>query len=217
VIAFVGDHLGGVIGRWRKVESFEVGCRPFEGGLEGLRVAGVAGMNLGCQDRAGVEIDRVLGLVGQPGATVLKPRDPRLRIGRALPVGIRDPLAGAGPVELAELVGVAIPLLRASSASMACQSTPSARRTIERIAAFASMVEASTPTRLPLTRPCPAMSRSTRANTASWSSSGSRARVRDSVLWSGTVSLVASFRKRRSERLSAQRQAIPRSLPRPSK
>ena len=37
---------------------------------------------------------------------------------------------------------------------MACQPTPSARRTIERIGAFASTVEASTPTRPPLTRPC---------------------------------------------------------------
>ena len=102
---------------------------------------------------------------------------------------------------------VAIPLLRASSRSMACQPTPSARRTIERIGAFASMVEASTPTRRPLTRPCLRHEAGAPGRTrASWSSSGSRARVRDSVLWSGTASLVPSFRKRRSDRLSAQRQ-----------
>ena len=40
------------------------------------------------------------------------------------------------------------------------------------------IVEASTPTRLPLIRPCSARRSSTHANTCSWTSSGSRARVR---------------------------------------
>jgi hypothetical protein len=79
------------------------------------------------------------------------------------------------------------------------------------------MVEASTPTRRPLISPCAATRPSTSANTASCTSSGSRARVRASVLWSGTASLAPSWRNWRRDRLSAQRQAMRRSLSRPSK
>src|SRR5215210_6706919 len=58
-----------------------------------------------------------------------------------------------------------------------------------RIAALASMVEASTPIRSPLTNPRSASRPSTQVNTASCASSGSRARVRLSQEWSGTGSL----------------------------
>jgi hypothetical protein len=91
------------------------------------------------------------------------------------------------------------------------------RRRIERIAAFASMVEASTPMRVPLTRPRSASRSSTQANIRSWTSSGRRARLRLSHEWSGTRSRSPSPRKSRSDRLSAQRHSRPRSLSMPSK
>jgi hypothetical protein len=74
------------------------------------------------------------------------------------------------------------------------------------------MVEASTPTPPALTSPCAATRPSTSANTASCTSSGSRARVRASVLWSGTASLGPSWRNWRRDRLSAQRRATSRRL-----
>jgi hypothetical protein len=46
----------------------------------------------------------MLGLVGEPGAAVLQARDPGLRIGRARPLHVGDPLAGAGAVELTSRV-----------------------------------------------------------------------------------------------------------------
>jgi hypothetical protein len=181
VVALVGDDLGRSRGRRRQLEGFEVRRGDLEGRFEGPGVAGIARMNHGRENRAAIQIDRVLGLVGEPGAPVLQPRDPGLRVDRADPVGVRDPLAGAGAIELAQLIR-ASPLVRASAPSIACQPVPSVRRTIARMAAFASRVDASTPTRRPWTNPRAASSPSTSANTASWTSRGSRPRVRDSVL-----------------------------------
>ena len=79
------------------------------------------------------------------------------------------------------------------------------------------MVEASTPMRSPLISPCSARRRSTQANTASCTSSGSRERVLLNQEWSGTGSVVPSRRNSRSDRLSAQRHSSPRSLSIPSK
>jgi hypothetical protein len=82
---------------------------------------------------------------------------------------------------------------------------------------LASIVEASTPIRSPLIRPCSASRCSTQANTASCTSSGSRERVLLSQEWSGTGSVVPSRRNSRKDRLSAQRHSSPRSLSMPSK
>ena len=60
-------------------------------------------MDLRRDHRAGVEIDRVLRLVGKMGATILHPGNLRLGIGGAGPFGIRGPLALARPVELLKL------------------------------------------------------------------------------------------------------------------
>jgi hypothetical protein len=56
-------------------------------------------MHLGRDHCTGVEIDRVLRLVRQVCATVLEPGDPRVRIGRALPLGVGQLLASAGAIQ----------------------------------------------------------------------------------------------------------------------
>src|SRR4051794_13973882 len=66
-----------------------------------------------------------------------------------------------------------------------------------RRAALASVVEASTPIRSPLTRPCPARRPSTQVNTAPCTSSGSRERVLLGHEWPGTRSVVRRRSKAR--------------------
>ena len=56
-------------------------------------------------DDAGVEVDRVLRLVGQMRRSVLHLGDPGVTVGRALPVGVRQRLALALPVEARQVLG----------------------------------------------------------------------------------------------------------------
>ena len=56
-------------------------------------------------DDAGVEIDRVLRLVSQMRRSVLHLGDPGIRVGRALPVGVRQRLALALAVEARQVLG----------------------------------------------------------------------------------------------------------------
>src|SRR3954463_3774906 len=78
---------------------------------------------------------------------------------------------------------------------------------IVRSAALASIVDASMPIRLPLTRPCSATSFNTQLKTVSWISRGSRPRVFDNHERSGTFSRFSRRRKSRSDIESEQRQA----------
>ena len=52
---------------------------------------------------ASVSRSTVFGFVSQPRAAVLEARDPGVGIARAHPLGVADPLALTGPVELLEL------------------------------------------------------------------------------------------------------------------
>ena len=65
------------------------------------RIAFVGRMDRRGHDDAGVEVDRVLRLVGQMRRSVLHLGDPGVTVGRALPVGVRQRLALALPVESA--------------------------------------------------------------------------------------------------------------------
>ena len=91
------------------------------------------------------------------------------------------------------------------------------RRTIDRIAAFASSVVLSTPTVWPESSFFAWAIESTNSNTSANTSSGSRLRVLVRVEWSGVGSASGMPRNCRNARLSAHRQAMPRWLPRPSK
>ena len=91
------------------------------------------------------------------------------------------------------------------------------RRSMLRIAAFASNVVASMPTVFPRTRPASATRSSTHVNTASCVSTSIRRRVRDSVEWSGAASVMSRSRNDRRLSESATRHVIPRSDDTPSK
>ena len=65
----------------------------------------VSRMHLGRDHRARVQINSMLGLVGQMGRAVLHARDPRLRIGHADPLVVRQRLTPALPVQANEVFG----------------------------------------------------------------------------------------------------------------
>src|SRR5262249_6394277 len=73
-----------------------------------------------------------------------------------------------------------------------------------------SAVVASTPTVLPRSSFLSWASRNTKTKTCSWTSRGSRCRILVRLEWSGVDSLSGRPRKARSDRPSAQRQAMPR-------
>jgi hypothetical protein len=139
VVAFVRNHLDLVAGPRRQRECFELGRGDLERRFERLSVAGIAGMDRCREDRAAVQIDRALGLVGLYASRV---RPSFSRVIRAsgstgLTQSAFETRLPGRAIELAELVRGrhAIPLVRASSPSIPCEPAPSSRRTIERIAA----------------------------------------------------------------------------------
>src|SRR4051812_6266828 len=74
-----------------------------------LAALGFAGyetyIDLGRDDRPGIQVDRVLRLVGETGAPVLELGDPGLGVGRRGPLGVRQPLAPPLPVEPDQVLG----------------------------------------------------------------------------------------------------------------
>ena len=162
-------------------------------------------MDRGRDDGAGIQIDRMLGLVGQPGAAVLHLGDPGLGVAWRGPVRVGQPLAlpacdpaGSGRPPSVSRCRFPWPAARASRDSLRrCRGGRWLRS-----AALASIVEASTPIRSPWISPCSARRCSTQANTASCTSSGRRERVLLSQEWSGTCSVVPSRRN------SRKRQAV---------
>ena len=88
---------------------------------------------------------------------------------------------------------------------------------MDRMAALASNVVASTPIVLPLMRPAPSSTPSTQVNTAWCVSTSINRRVLEIVEWSGVSLLAGTPRKSRRLSESAARQAMPRSLSIPSK
>ena len=114
-------------------------------------------------------------------------------------------------------VGVSIPEATASCSRNSSYPVPSSRRTIERIAAFASSVVESTPSVLPLSSPDSFSRSSTKPKTAPCASTLSRFRVFESVECSGGFPVRPHPGNPRSENESAHRHAIPRSDPSPSR
>ena len=91
------------------------------------------------------------------------------------------------------------------------------RRSMLRIAAFASSVVASRPTVFPRTSPASTSRSNTHAKTATCVSTSISRRVRDNVEWSGAASVTSRSRNDRRLSESATRHAIPRSDDNPSK
>ncbi len=85
------------------------------------------------------------------------------------------------------------------------------------MAALASSVVESTATVLPRNNFFCWANWSTKRKTCSWASKGSRWRIVVRLEWSGVASSRGVPRKARSDRLSAQRQAMPRWESMPSK
>jgi hypothetical protein len=219
MVALVGDQLGRVLRPRGGIDRRQVGFGRLKRLGQGRGVAAVGGVDLGGDDGAGVEVDRVLGLVGEAGAAVLELGDPGLGIARRGPVRVREPLAFALAVEPDQVLG------RRRRDPARLGQTP--EHLPVALAGVAPHDRAQggvglhgrgvDPDALPLIRPCSAKRSSTQAKTASCTSSGSRARALLSHEWSGTGSVAPSRRNSRRERLSEQRHSSPRSLSIPSK
>ena len=149
--------------------------RGGERGRQRRRVARGPARQRHRQHRPRVEVDGLLLLVRQVRAPILHLRDLGVGLVRIHPLPIRSPsCAAADP---------AAPAVRASASrcprrAPAPSETPrssgqSSRRTIDRNAAFASSVVASTPTVCPLTSPAVASTPSTQVNTCPWVSRSS--------------------------------------------
>jgi len=105
VIALVGDQLARVLRARGRADRREVGLGRRRRRRQGRGVASVSGVDLGRDDGAGVEVDRVLRLVGQAGAAVLELGDPGLGVGRRSPLRVRQALARALAVEPDQVLG----------------------------------------------------------------------------------------------------------------
>ena len=104
MIALVADEIAGVFRRRSKANLGEVARRRLQRAGQRRRVAFVGRVDRRRHDDAGVEVDRMLGLVGEMRRPVLHPGDLRIRIGRARPVLVRQLLALAGAIEPDEIV-----------------------------------------------------------------------------------------------------------------
>ena len=87
------------------IDGGEVDFGRLERTRQGDGVALVGGMDLCRDDGPGVEIDRVLGLVGQPGAAILQLGDLGLWVRRREPVCVGQPLALALAIQPDQVVG----------------------------------------------------------------------------------------------------------------
>ena len=105
MVALVGHQLGRVLRGRRRPDRRQVGLGRPERVGQGRGVTPIGGVDLRRDDRAGVEVDRVLGLVGEAGAAVLELGDPRVRVGRRGPLGVGQALALPLPVEPDEVLG----------------------------------------------------------------------------------------------------------------
>ncbi len=182
------------------------------------RVARVGALHRYAHHRAGLQVHRMLGLVGQVLPPVFHLRDPRIRIVRMGPFGVRRLLL-AGSVEPRQLgprrrrnarrLGQPRQERRVVLARLAADDAAQRRIRLQR-----RRVDAH---RLPRTKPASASCCSTQVNTASWVSTLSNRRVREIVEWSGGADGGARRRNDRRLNESAARHAIARSESRPSK
>ena len=105
VVSLVGNQLGRRLGGRRRVYRIEVRGGTAQRVRHRRGVALVGDMHLGCDHGTGVQIHRMLRLVGQMRATVLQLGDPGIRIGRALPVRIGQLLAFALAIQPHQVLG----------------------------------------------------------------------------------------------------------------
>ena len=86
----VRHQIAGVLRCRRKADVREVLRRRFQSLIERVRVRIplVGGVDRRGDDHAGIQIDRVLGLVGQSRRTILHAGDLRVGIDRALPIRV---------------------------------------------------------------------------------------------------------------------------------
>ncbi len=112
MIAFVGDQLGRCFLARCRIERGQLLCRGLERAWQAGGVALLGGVQFSRNDRTGVEVQRMLGLVGQTRAAILQLGNPGVRIDRTLPVGVRQFLADAARSSRtrSSAVGVAMPL-----------------------------------------------------------------------------------------------------------
>jgi phosphatidylserine/phosphatidylglycerophosphate/cardiolipin synthase-like enzyme len=105
VIAFVGDNDARLLFARRQANFVEIARGRLERRRQRGRVALVGRMDRRRHHDAGVEIDRMLGLVGEMRRSVLHLGDPGVRVGRTFPVGVRKRLAFALAVETRQILG----------------------------------------------------------------------------------------------------------------
>ncbi len=104
MIALVANETAGLCPCWSQADLGEVARGRLQRPRQSRRVAFIGWIDRCRNDDAGVEIDRVLGLVGQMRGAVLHPRDLRIRIGRARPILVRKLLALPPAIEPDEVV-----------------------------------------------------------------------------------------------------------------
>ena len=105
MVAFVGDELGRVLRRRGSIDGGEVGFGGRQRARQGRGIALVGRMDLGGDDGAASQVDRVLGLVGQPGTAILQLGDLGLGVARRGPVRVGQPLALAPAIQPDQVVG----------------------------------------------------------------------------------------------------------------
>ncbi len=103
-VTLVGHQLRRGLRRRRRVHRRQVGLGRRQRRRQGGGVALVGGMQFGGDHRPGVEIDRVLRLVGEMGGAVLHLGDPGVRVGLGDPVRVRQLLALACPVDAHQIL-----------------------------------------------------------------------------------------------------------------
>ena len=112
MVPFVGDQFARLVLRRCGIDLRQVLLRRGERALDRRGVPVIGGMERRRDDDAGIEIDGVLGLVGQVRPTVLQPGDLGLWIGRADPLLVRQllALAAASIRTRSSALGVSMPL-----------------------------------------------------------------------------------------------------------
>ena len=89
----------------RRAHARQVSLRRVQGAGDRRRVAFVGRVYLSGHHRPRIQINSMLGLVGQMGCSILHSGDPRLGIGLADPLLVRQRLTPALPVQANEVLG----------------------------------------------------------------------------------------------------------------
>jgi hypothetical protein len=162
VIAAVCDDSGEPVladitaALWRRRHRIDLLFGLRQGLVNAGGVAAVRPLNRHSHDRPGAHVHRVLRLVRQVRTPILRLGlgDPCVGVGWALPIVVRHLLRrGRSSLASASRVGVLIPDEVANRVGNSGYDSPLSRRTMLRIAAFASRVVASIPIVFPRSSP----------------------------------------------------------------